>query len=128
VPFAAAAKPSASPPVILAKPKLTLTCTRPIEMRGDGPCTTLATDTLLIIRADGAIPAGTTLRFLRKGDQRAEVALPPMRAGQSRRISLPMELCSRVVRTSVEIQVVRSAGTSSLGQVVDRLGPYPLRC
>ncbi len=128
VPFAVAAKPSASPPAILSKPQLTLTCTRPIEMRDGGPCTRLATDTLLTVRADQALPAGTSLRFLRKGDQRAEVTLPPMRAGQSRRISLPMELCSRVVRTSVEIQVVRSTGTSSLAQVVDRLGPYPLRC
>ena len=128
VPLAGAAKPSAFPPVVLSKPQLTLTCIRPIEMRGDGPCTTLATDTLLTIRADEALPAGTSLRFLRKGDQRAEVALPPMRAGQSRRISLPMELCSRVVRTSIEIEVVRSVGTSSVGQVVDRLGPYPLRC
>ncbi|HZB69109.1 MAG TPA: hypothetical protein VE403_01990 [Sphingomicrobium sp.] len=128
VPLAVAAKPSAAPPLILSKPRLTLTCTRPIEMRDDGPCTTFATDTLLTIRADETLPAGTSLRFLRKGDQRAEVALPPMRAGQSRRISLPMELCSRVVRTSIEIHVVRSAGTSSLAQVVDRHGPYPLRC
>ena len=128
VPLGVAATPSASPPVVLSKPKLTLTCTRPIEMRGDGPCATFATDTLLTIRADEALPAGTSLRFIRKGDQRAEVALPPMRVGQSRRISLPMELCSRVVRTSIEIHVVRSAGASSLGQVVDRHGPYQLRC
>lgn len=127
-PLAVAAKPSAAAPVILSKPQLTLTCTRPIEMRDDGPCTTFATDTLLTIRADETLPAGTSLRFLRKGDQRAEVALPPMRAGQSRRVSLPMALCSRVVRTSIEIHVVRSNGTSSLGQVVDRHGPFPLRC
>ncbi len=119
---------AAKPAVILSKPQLTLTCTRPIEMRDAGPCTTFATDTSLIVRADEALPAGTSLRFLRKGDQRAEVALPPMRAGQSRRISLPMELCSRVVRTRIEIHVVRSTGASTLGQVVDRHGPYQLRC
>ncbi len=125
---AVAAKPSAAPAVILSKPQLTLTCTRPIETRDPGPCITFATDTLLIVRADEALPAGTSLRFLRKGDQRAEVALPPMRAGQLRRISLPMELCSRVVRTRIEIHVVRSTGASTLGQVVDRHGPYQLRC
>lgn len=116
------------PAVIPSKPQLTLTCTRPIERRDAEPCTTFAADTLLTIRADEALPAGTSLRFLRKGDQRAEVALPPMRTGQSRRISVPMELCSRVVRTSIEIHVVRSAGSSTLGQVVDRHGPYQLRC
>lgn len=124
----AAPRPSAAPVAIRSKPQLTLTCTRPIERRDPGPCTTFATDTLLTIRVDEALPAGTSLRFLRKGDQRAEVALPPMRAGQSRRISLPMELCSRVVRTRIEIQVVRTTGTSTVGQVVDRHGPYQLRC
>ena len=119
---------AAKPAVILSKPQLTLTCTRPIDTRGEVPCTKLAADTLLTIRADEALPAGTSLRFLRKGDQRAEVALPPMRAGETRRISLPMELCSRVVRTSFEIHVVRSIGASTPGQVVDRHGPYQLRC
>ncbi len=119
---------AAKPAVILSKPQLRLTCARPTDTRGDQPCTKFAADTLLTIRADEALPDGTSLRFLRKGDQRAEVALPPMRAGQSRRISLPMELCSRVVRTSIEIQIVRSTGTTGLGQVVDRRGPYQLRC
>jgi hypothetical protein len=119
---------AAKPAVILSKPQLTLTCTRPTDTRGDEPCTKFAADTLLTIRADESLPDGTSLRFLRKGDQRAEVALQPMRAGQSRRIGLPMELCSRVVRTSIEIHVVRSTGTTGLGQVVDRHGPYQLRC
>jgi hypothetical protein len=129
VPTAVAAKPSAAPAVILSKPRLTLNCTTPGEIGEGGPCIAFAKDTSLTIRADETLPAGTSLRFLRRGDIRAEIALAQMRKGQSRRVRLPMELCAGVTGSNIEIQVVRSAaGSSSLGQVVDRRGPYQLRC
>jgi len=59
---------------------------------------------------------------LRRGDERARLALAPMRQGETYRSKLPPELCAGVASTKVEIQVLGS------GQVVDTLGPYSLRC
>src|SRR5688572_27046949 len=80
---AVVAKPSAAPAVILSKPRLTLQCTTPGEIIEGGPCIAFAKETLLTIRADETLPAETSLRFLRRGDIRAEVALAHMRKGQS---------------------------------------------
>ena len=125
----AAAKTLGAPAVILSKPRLTLSCTTPGDITEGGPCIGFARDTSLTIRADETLPAGTSLRFLRRGDIRAEIALAQMRKGQSRRIRLPAEMCAGVTGSNIEIQVVRSPpGPSSLGQVVDRRGPYQLRC
>jgi hypothetical protein len=129
VPATVAAKPSATPAIMLSKPRLTFNCTTPGEIGEGGPCLAFARDTSLTVRADENLPAGTSLRFLRRGDIRSEVALAQMRKGQSRRIRLPGELCAGVTGSNIEIQVFRSApGSSSLGQVVDRRGPYQLRC
>ena len=115
--------------VALPKPRLTLECSTPGEIAESGPCLNFARDTLLTVRAGENLPAGTSLRFLRRGDIRAEVALAQMRNGQSRRIRLPSELCAGVTGSNIQIQVVRTVGSpSSLGQVVDTRGPYQLRC
>ncbi|MGI8611476.1 MAG: hypothetical protein ACR2KH_04275 [Sphingomicrobium sp.] len=117
------------PAVALANLRLTLECSTPGEIGEGGPCLNFARDTLLTIRAGETLPAGTSLRFLRRGDIRAEVALARMRKGQARRIMLPAELCAGVTGSNIQIQVVRSGGSpSSLGQVVDTRGPYQLRC
>jgi hypothetical protein len=129
VPMAVATKPSASPAIALAAPRLTLECITPGEIGVGGPCIAFARDTLLTIRADETLPAGTSLRFLRRGNVRSELALARMGKGQSRRIKLPAAVCAGVTASRIEIQVVRSdGGASSLGQVADRLGPYDLRC
>jgi hypothetical protein len=66
------------------------------------------------------------LRFVRRGDDRAEVVLVPLRRGQTQRFTLPPRVCQGVAGSQVEIQVVRAAGSSP--QVVDTRGPYELRC
>ncbi|MBA3512198.1 hypothetical protein [Sphingomonas sp.] len=123
------AAPSLAPGIALTKPNLTLECSTPGEIGEGGPCIAFARDTLLTIRADEALGGDTSLRFVRRGDVRAELALAQMRKGQTRRIRLPSELCAGVTGSNIEIQVVRSAGSAaSLGQVVDTRGPYQLRC
>lgn len=106
------------------KPRITIRCITPGEPGGGGPCLSLVKNTLLTVRADENLAAGTRLRFLRRGNERGEVALAQMRQGQSLRSRLPKELCSGVVRSDVQIQIL----AGSANQVVDTLGPYDLRC
>jgi len=123
------AQPLPAPAIVLTKPRLTFECSTPGEISEGGPCVTFAKDTLLIIRADESVPGGTSLRFLRRGDVRGELALAQMRKGQSRRVRLPPELCAGVTGSKIEIQVLRrGAGAAGVGQVVDSRGPYQLRC
>jgi hypothetical protein len=114
-------------PILLAAPRLTFSCFNAGDI-GEGECAVLARDTLLRVRAGENLPAGTSLRFVRRGDMRAEVALA-LRKGQSVRMNLPMDVCRGVVGSVVELEVVRQPpGAASVGQVVDTLGPYELRC
>ena len=106
----------------LKKPRLTIRCLAPGEKGGGSSCSTLDRATRLSIIADGDLTGGASLRFLRRGDARAQLALAPMRQGETFRSKLPAELCAGVASTKVEIQVMGS------GQVVDTLGPYSLRC
>ena len=106
----------------LAKPRLTIRCLEQGELGDGGPCTGLGRHTRLAIRADGDLVEGTSLRFLRRGDVRGEVALAQMRQGQSIRLNLPPKLCAGVASSKVEIQILGS------NQVVETLGPYLLRC
>jgi hypothetical protein len=105
------------------KPRLTIRCSVPGEAGGGSSCDSLERDTQLTIRADEDLAGGTSLRFLRRGDARGEIALAQMRQGQSLRSKLPSQLCAGVASSKVEIQIL--AGSS---QVVDTLGPYGLRC
>jgi len=81
---------------------------------------------LVTVRADEDIARGTSLRFLRRGDNRAEVGLAALRRGQTQRFPLPPRVCQGVGGSRVEIQVVRAVGSSS--EVVDTRGPFDLRC
>jgi hypothetical protein len=110
----------------LPPPRLTLNCLATDTLGVDGPCDTLARGMLVTVRADEDLPAGTSLRFLRRGDDRGEVGLAVLRRGQSQRFALPAKVCSGVSGSRVEIQVVRSVGSSP--QVVDTRGPFELRC
>jgi len=117
-------KPAPPPP---PKPRLKVGCITPGEPGAGGPCFTLARTTQLTVRADENLAAGYHLRFLRRGNDRGDVALGQMRKGQSLRLKAPKDLCTGVVRSTVEIQILTKSGGSG-GEVADTLGPYDLRC
>lgn len=118
------AKPLTIITPMLARPRLTLECYTPGEVGGGGPCIALERETLLTVRADDNLAAGTRLRFVRKGTARGDLALAPMRAGQSVRMKLPRELCKGVAGGGGEVEIQALNG----GTVVATLGRYPLRC
>jgi hypothetical protein len=120
-----AAVAAAAPPPLPA-PKLTLRCLSTESMAGEGPCETLERGMMVTVRAGEDIAAGTSLRFLRRGENRAEIDLETLRRGQSQQFSLPAKVCQGVTGSRVEIQVVRASGSKN--QVVDSRGPYELRC
>jgi hypothetical protein len=102
-------------------PHLSFSCMS-AEYPGGGECITLSRDTILTVKAGGAVPAAVSLRFLRRGEERAQVAVGGMRKGQSLRFQLPQQVCSGVSTAEVEMEVMNS------GQTVDRKGPYLLHC
>ena len=122
---ASAAAVAATVPTLPA-PRMTFRCLAMNSAGAEGPCDLLERDMLLTVRANEAIPQGTSLRFLRRGDNRAEVDLGALRRGQSQRLALPARVCQGVAGSRVEIQVVRSAASGP--QVVDTRGPFELRC
>ncbi len=113
-------------PPQLPAPRLTLRCLAMSTVSAEGPCDMLERDMQLSVRADEDVAVGTSLRFLRRGDNRAEVELAQLRRGQTQRFALPPRVCQGVAGSRVEIQVVRSAKSGP--QVVDTRGPYELRC
>lgn len=130
-PSAVASFPPLAPrlvPPLPARPRLTVQCLAPGETGAGGRCGFVRRDTRLAVRADSDLPAGTSLRFLRKGKLRSELALAPMRSGQSLALKLPQRLCAGVVASRIEIEVVQRSGASGAGQVVETLGPFQLRC
>ena len=58
----------------LPKPRMQFICFTPGET-GDVPCAGFTRDTLLTVRAGEDLPPGTSLRFVRDGDSRADVVL-----------------------------------------------------
>ena len=108
----------------LTKPRLVIECFNPADFAAPAPCDSLERETILKIRADDAVPPGTALRFVRRGDLRAEVELAQLARGKSSQFALPSEVCRGVVESKVEIQVVRHAKASDAGQVVAFDGPY----
>ena len=118
---AAAAAPPTLPPV-----RLTFRCMSTNNLAGEGACDLLERETLVTVRADENVPNGTSLRFVRRGDNRAEVELAALKLGQKQQFVLPARVCQGVTGSRVEIQVVRAAGKAT--QVVDTRGPYELRC
>ena len=79
-------------------------------------------DTVVVVESREPLADQVALRFFRDGSTRGEVTLGAMRKGQSRRLRLPMQVCSGVSTGEVAIRIVRA------GQVVDTEGPYLLRC
>lgn len=91
-------------------------------------CSDLASDTLLMIRADEDLKTKVSLRFIRDGDPRGGIALGTMRRGQVVRSRLPSKVCSGVVRGRVVMQTVVTDPQTRIEQVADTQGPYLLRC
>lgn len=105
-----------------AKPRLTVRCLDPGESGEGSSCSSLNRATRLQVRADADLGQGVSLRFLRRGDMRAEIALAQLKQGEMYRSKLPPELCAGVASTKVEIQIVGGK------QVAETLGPFNLRC
>ena len=121
--------PLQAPATVARKPRLTIRCSTPGERGAASACISLERDTLLTITADEELTGGASLRFLRRGEARGEIAVAQMRQGQSLRSKLPPQLCSGVVSSKVEIQILGRvlSGTGS-AQALETLGPYSLRC
>jgi hypothetical protein len=117
-------KPGPPPPI---RPRLTIRCVAPGEPGSGGPCLELGRNTQVTVRADENFAAAYRLRFLRRGNERGEVALGQMRQGQLLRFKTPKDLCTGVVRSNVEIEILGKDG-SNRPQVADTLGPFDLRC
>jgi hypothetical protein len=98
-------------------PRLTLRCAIATDRDRSDDCDSIEPQTLLVLRADEALPNGVQMRFLRRGTQRAELDLPPLKRGQTTTLGVPPEICAGVSHSKVEIQ----AGGGSMGE-------YDLRC
>lgn len=118
----AASTAAPAPKPAVAKPRLTVRCLDPGESGAGSSCSSLNRATRLQVRADADLGQGVSLRFLRRGDMRAEIALAQLKQGEIYRSKLPPELCAGVASTKVEIQIVGGK------QVAETLGPFNLRC
>jgi hypothetical protein len=119
-PRMAASSVSAAAAAPLVRPRLSLRCALPRE--DFAACARLERETQLVIRADEDLAAGTSLRFLRGGEERAELNVGTLKKGGSLREKLPGRICSGVLRGKVEVQIL------SKGRVAETLGPYALYC
>lgn len=105
---------------------LTLRCALIGDEDRPETCDSIDKDTVLVVRADEAYPKGLAMRFMRDGDQRAEIDLPAMAAGQTAKLRVPTGVCARVVRSKVEIQAL--GGNAPSGATAGTVGEYDLRC
>lgn len=107
-------------------PRLTLRCALAGDEDRPSACDSIDKDTVLVVRADEAYPRGVAMRFVRHGNQRAELDLPALKAGQTASLRLPPAVCAGVVRSRVEIQALGAAAPS--GTPAGTIGEYDLRC
>ena len=113
----------------LARLPLTIRCLAAGDRGEGGRCANLYRDTLFVVHAEANLARPPTLRFLRRGEARADVPIDALRRGQSVRIKLPPEVCSRVTGTVLTIQIVAQDPKSALGgRVAEEVGPFRLRC
>lgn len=120
LPRAAVKAAGATTKAPVERPRLTIRCALPREPFGE--CARLERETQLLIRADEDVAGGASLRFLRGGDQRAELDLGPLHKGDSVRERLPARVCSGVLRGKVQVQILNKS------QVAETRGPYSLYC
>lgn len=106
---------------LLPRPRMSFSCYTPGETP-EGPCTGFTRDTLITVHAGEDLPAGTSLRFVRDGDPRADVSLAQLKKGRSVQLTVPTDVCLHAVGGRLELRIVRS------GQEVGTDGPYNLNC
>lgn len=112
----------------LPKPAMSFGCFNPGDI-GELPCTEFTRDTLLTVHADEDLPAGTSLRFVRSGEPKADVALAQLKRGKEMQVPLPEGVCSHAAGGRLEIRIVRTVpATGADGEEVGEDGPYNLRC
>lgn len=122
---AAAASAAAGPLPPRPPMRARLLCRERGQTGSGGTCDFIDPSTLLSVSAAEGLEKGGRLRFQGRGDARGEIALAPMRTGQSARIRLPDELCRGFGNTKVEIELL---GPKSTDPVAARLGTYRLQC
>ncbi|MEO7564665.1 MAG: hypothetical protein ABIR63_03155 [Sphingomicrobium sp.] len=122
-----AAKPYIPPPPIV-RPELVFGCFSSTNV-GEVECTEFDRFIIMVITARSAVLPGASLRFLRDGENRAEIALGAMKKGQKLRLSLPAEVCKGVNGGSLAIETwVLPRVAKPQPQRADTQGPYTLRC
>jgi len=107
-------------------PRLTLRCALAGDEDRPGQCDSIDKDTILVLRADEAFPRGVEMRFVRHGDQRAELDIPAMKEGDKKSLHLPAAVCAGVVRSKLEIQAL--GANSPSGATAGTIGEYDLHC
>lgn len=117
------------PPPPIVRPDLNFECFSTGAGTGEGPCIEFDRYTVVVAQAKSALGPGASLRFIRDGEERGEVALGPLRKGQRQRIALPAEVCKGVVGGELKIEtMVVPQSTKTGARVADTQGPYNLRC
>jgi hypothetical protein len=112
-----------------ARVPLTIRCLGAGERGEGGRCDRLDPDTVFAVRADANLARPAVLRFLRRGETRAEIPVTALRQGQVIRVKLPLEVCSRVTASVVTIEVLAGGPATALGtRMSEELGPFRLRC
>jgi hypothetical protein len=107
-------------------PRVTLRCALAGDEDRPTECDSIDKDTVLVLRADDSFPAGLDLRFVRHGDERAELTVPALKPGETALLRLPPRVCAGVVRSKVEIQAQGANAPS--GTPAGTVGEYDLRC
>lgn len=112
--------PATEPLAPIVKPNLVIRCAIPRE--SFAVCSRLERESQLLVSAAADLPPGTSLRFMRGDDDRGELVVGQLRAGETKREKLPGRVCSGVLRGKVRVQVLNN------GQVAETLGPWNLYC
>ncbi|MBA3670239.1 MAG: hypothetical protein H0W71_09315 [Sphingomonas sp.] len=122
-----ASKPYVPPPPIV-RPDLRLECFSTASV-GEGPCVDFDRFTVIVVSARSRLEPGASLRFLRDGEQLAEVELGAMKKGQRRQVALPGPVCKGVNggQLKIETMVVPKVAKAQ-AQIAESEGPYILRC
>ena len=107
-------------------PRVTLRCALAGDEDRPTECDSIDRDTVLVLRADDAFPAGLDVHFVRHGDERAELTVPALKPGETALLRLPARVCAGVVRSTVEIQAEGANAPS--GTAAGTVGEYDLRC
>jgi hypothetical protein len=129
LPYPSLSASSLLTPPKLARLPLTVRCLGAGEQGAGTRCENLDPDTVFAVHADANLASPATLRFLRRGETRAEIPVAALRQGQITRFKLPPPVCSRVTGSIVTIQILAGDPTTVLGnRVAEELGPFRLRC